>query len=365
MTRSSSYGEILRSARKRSGMNLSDAAYRLRIRPDILRAIEECDYSRMPPRGYTRNMISSYARLLGLNPGEITQMYLDGVYAFEVGRVRQDGETLAQSRNQASQRSSSRSPEADAEREPYRNSRGRTVYDDRLDRISRPAGASRVHPSRNSTLPSRQYTNLVASPKQPQGFSKLPYIIAIAVVVILLVIIAVFVLGDKDDGAGDAQQPNVPVAGFSDTSNPAGSAPSMPTFIDVKPTSAIVSFEVASGATSYIEVYVDDACKFAESATGPVSKEFEITGTCRFVTTNPGSTTVLLDGEIVKPEDEDGDGVYIFDVDFADILEAWEAENAKAKAEAEAQQALESGEGQDAASTDADSGEADSGDAEQ
>lgn len=339
MARSSSYGDLLRDARKRSGMNLADAAYRLRIRPDILRSIEECDYSRMPPRGYTRNMISAYARMLGLNPNEITQMYLDGAYAFEVGRVRQDGDPYTDSsRGSSAQQRSSRRQRTEVEREPYRNSRGRTVYDDRLEKPSRPTGASRVHTSRNVSLPSRQYTNLVASPKQNQGFFKLPYLIAIAVVVILLIIIAVFVLGGKDDVANDTQTPNVPVAGLSDTSNPAGST-TVPTIIDVKPTSAMVSFEVASGDSSYIEVYVDDACKFAETASGPTSKEYEITGTCKFVTTNPGSVTLYLDGEVVEPEDEDGDGVYIFEVNFEDILADWEEENAKAKAEAAAQQA--------------------------
>ncbi len=341
MARGNSYGDILRNARKRSGMNLSDAAYRLRIRPDILRAIEECDYARMPPRGYTRNMISSYAKLLGLNPGEITQMYLDGAYAFEVGRVRHDESTPSAVRTQAGRQRASRSEEQ-TEREPYRNSRGRTVYDDRLEKPSRPTSGSRVHLSRNTSLPSRQYTNLVAAPKQNQGFSKLPYIIAIAVIVILLIIIAVFVLGGKDDASAEGQTPNVPVAGLTDTSNPAGTT-TPPTVIDVKPTSAIVSFEVASGESSYIEVYVDEVCKFAETASGPTNKEFEITGTCSFVTTNPSKVTVMLDGEVVEPLDEDGDGVYIFDVDFADILEEWEAENAKAKAEAAQQDQSQDG----------------------
>ena len=46
-----SFGAILREARERRGLDLTTAARRLRIRPDILRAIEENDFSRMPPRG--------------------------------------------------------------------------------------------------------------------------------------------------------------------------------------------------------------------------------------------------------------------------------------------------------------------------
>ena len=61
------FGTILREARERKGYDLATAARRLRIRPDILRAIEEDDFSRMPPRGYARNMVNAYARLVGLN----------------------------------------------------------------------------------------------------------------------------------------------------------------------------------------------------------------------------------------------------------------------------------------------------------
>ena len=84
------FGTVLQEARERKGLDLSTAARRLRIRPDILRSIEEDDFARMPPRGYTRNMVNAYARLLGLNPTEITRMYLDEAYAYQVGRARSD-----------------------------------------------------------------------------------------------------------------------------------------------------------------------------------------------------------------------------------------------------------------------------------
>ena len=70
-------GKVLRETRERKGYELDTVARRLRIRPDILRAIEAGDFDAMPPRGYTRNMVNAYARLLGLNPTEIVNMYLD------------------------------------------------------------------------------------------------------------------------------------------------------------------------------------------------------------------------------------------------------------------------------------------------
>ena len=70
------FGEILRQTRERKGLGLNATARRLRIRPDILRAIEDGNFAAMPPRGYTRNMVNGYARYLGLNPTEITGMFI-------------------------------------------------------------------------------------------------------------------------------------------------------------------------------------------------------------------------------------------------------------------------------------------------
>ena len=81
-------GSVLRFAREKKGYGLETVARRLRIRPDILEAIENNDFSSMPPRGYTRNMINEYARFLGLNPTEIVNMYLDDVSAHQVKNVR-------------------------------------------------------------------------------------------------------------------------------------------------------------------------------------------------------------------------------------------------------------------------------------
>ena len=48
-----SFGEVLREARERKGLDIQSVSRRLRVRPDILRAIEESDFSRLPARGYT------------------------------------------------------------------------------------------------------------------------------------------------------------------------------------------------------------------------------------------------------------------------------------------------------------------------
>ena len=85
-----SFGSALREARIAKGLDYDTVARRLRIRPDILQAIEDGDFERMPPKGYATNMINAYARFLGLNPSDVTHMYLDEVYAYQIGRAHED-----------------------------------------------------------------------------------------------------------------------------------------------------------------------------------------------------------------------------------------------------------------------------------
>ena len=72
-----SFGNVLKEARLARGLDLATVSRELRIRQDIIVAIENSDFSRMPSRGYARSMIIAYARLLGLNAQDISRMYLD------------------------------------------------------------------------------------------------------------------------------------------------------------------------------------------------------------------------------------------------------------------------------------------------
>ena len=78
------FGDVLRYARESKGEDIAQVSRKLRIRPDILRAIEECDFANMPARGYTRSMVASYARYVGLNAKKITNLYLEDLYAHEI-----------------------------------------------------------------------------------------------------------------------------------------------------------------------------------------------------------------------------------------------------------------------------------------
>lgn len=69
-------GERLAEARRIKGETIEEVSDRLRIRPSILLAIETSNFSHMPHKGYAHNMVSSYARYLGLNSVQATEQFL-------------------------------------------------------------------------------------------------------------------------------------------------------------------------------------------------------------------------------------------------------------------------------------------------
>lgn len=91
-----SYGEVLRQTRERHGISLTEVSADLHVREDILIAIEEGDFSKIPPQGYSRNMIKSYARLLGLDANKITNMFLDAEYSFQISKKRESAQQISE-----------------------------------------------------------------------------------------------------------------------------------------------------------------------------------------------------------------------------------------------------------------------------
>lgn len=81
------FGDIFRMTRERKGLGFQETADRLCIRYDLLRAIEESNVRAMPARGYARNMVSGYARFLGLDPNEMIQLYLEELSVYETRRA--------------------------------------------------------------------------------------------------------------------------------------------------------------------------------------------------------------------------------------------------------------------------------------
>lgn len=68
-------GNILREARKKQEMTLSQAAAGTRIKVQVIEALENEDYSRIPAPIYAKGFMKIYAEYLGLDPAPLINEY--------------------------------------------------------------------------------------------------------------------------------------------------------------------------------------------------------------------------------------------------------------------------------------------------
>ena len=352
------FGSQLRRARTRKGLDVNTVARRLRIRPDIIQAIEESDFDRMPPRGYARNMINSYAQLLGLNASEITRQYLDEQYAHQVNVARKNARGTgfdmprtgrsATARAEAARMRQAHSshyevsgyelgdlsqPRNVRPRDRYRDSErpGRRMYDDydsgrimarpEPDRTYRNGG----HRSRGRALGEEPIFNAVASPAPSKVFGNRfanvnwPLLGIVAVAVVLLIIVLVLAFGPKDTKGDVASLPvSVETETESSTVSMAGTA--------AAPTSFTFSYNVNSGTTTWIEVYIDGEKQIAQNVEGPSTKSFTTSGVLEFICADPAGVKAVQDGKDIPltPNDK---GYVDIKIDFNDVLTAWQVEH--------------------------------------
>lgn len=71
------FAQILSKRRKELRLSIPQAAKVLRMRESVLEAFEAGDFERLPALGYAQGMIASYARYLGLDSRQITELYED------------------------------------------------------------------------------------------------------------------------------------------------------------------------------------------------------------------------------------------------------------------------------------------------
>ena len=378
-------GKILREARERKGYELDTVARRLRIRPDILRAIEAGDFAAMPPRGYTRNMVNAYARLLGLNPTEIVNMYLDEVYAYQIERARGSApssgfnmereprrsrarnrahryddwearnDAAVTTRDRSSRKASSGTARVHSSGETSRTYLTRDLYDDRTefsrddygikrertartdrserDFMSHHSGYSATgygYPSVNSPRRGNRDIHVGQTPmhytasRVPAFLQSKAVIVLLAIVVIAIVVVVATTLLGRGSKAADDDVSQLPVSGISDTTKTAGEEAESLAAVEVAPTSARVLLTVKTGNDCYIETYEDGGDAKPEQLTGPVEKSIEVTGKWTIATFTPESITVSVDGSPVTLKvDENYGGMYSYTVDFPAMLEQW------------------------------------------
>ncbi len=68
-------GELLKEARQNKGVSLEEVEEEIRIRKKYLQALEEEDFSLMPPEVYVKGFLRNYAIYLGLDPEEVKALY--------------------------------------------------------------------------------------------------------------------------------------------------------------------------------------------------------------------------------------------------------------------------------------------------
>lgn len=376
-----SFGTVLREARERKGYDVQSAARRLRIRPDILRALENNDFSRLPARGYTRNMVNAYAKLVGLNPADITRMYLDDAYAYQVGRTRGESDSPAHvsgrrsvsrgdgrhdGRGQGSQRSSRYGDERSGDgRRSQRTQRGQRQGTQRMPRREqqppreyRESLASRAARAENESRRSNhfggavttQFTNFYSGSQNNAGRgmqTRLPYVAVIVIILLLLVIIVALAFGNR--GAGSTQDvAKVPITGVTDTSadgtgvsqensnndngNNSNDSEAKASSTATVPTSVKVEYKLAKGQQAYA-VITQDGQATEQMLTGPVDETVDVSGTWSLATWVSSGFTVTMDGKEVEFTSDATTGMPTATVNFKDYLASWAKDHPDVKVE--------------------------------
>ena len=77
------FGEILRKRRQELHYDIRTVSNVIKIRPQILEMFENGDLENIPPRGYAKGMIATYARYLNLNPSMVISVYMDDLVEYE------------------------------------------------------------------------------------------------------------------------------------------------------------------------------------------------------------------------------------------------------------------------------------------
>lgn len=347
----SDFGSILRNARMRQGYDINTVARRLRIRPDVIQSIEMADFDRMPPRGYARNMISSYARLLGLDPSELTRQYLDELHTYQMNRAGGSAREGSGARDRSRRGGAPDARQRDARRgERGRNDRNRgergyaegadrrarrdsgmpregerARRDGRSDRSRRGAGAGAAGASAGRGAAGRGGSSGLSIPADLR--ERLPFMGIAIVVIVLVIILLVLVFGPK--GTDSQEVANMPVTGVesatvssADLSESSSESDSSSSSSTAEPTSFTFSYEVADGTTVWIDCTVDGQSRLSQQVTGPTKQEFTVSKSVTFTSGATDGVTVKQDDDEVKLK-SDGSGTYTTTLKFSSYLKSW------------------------------------------
>lgn len=367
------FGERLMEARRIKGETIEEVSEQLRIRPSIILAMETSNFSHMPHKGYARNMVSSYARYLGLDSTRTTEQFLREFRRWESTGKR--GSTTSTSRlNLASrrnvnpdepllpseQKADGREMITAARRNKDRSSvwgkdnrrdtdrtfreQLRQVQEDQDTRQSvavrrsprKRASDDTEHPSASKQvthtrqLRTNDYVGKPPKKSLVAGFSgavfNRPVMLVIGVVVLFVVILILWaVLASTCSNNSTAQVP-VTGIGTSDSGLDEDQASNNADDLEQQvaddsrygPFELIV--EVSEGA-SWIQIDIDGSTPFAEVFEAPRRETFTVTSSAKIEAGAPGYVKVYRNGTEVPIETVDGLGMLELAVEQRPIVQ--------------------------------------------
>lgn len=310
-----SFSRFLKEERLRRGLTLEQASASTKVRQQILVAFEEGDFESMPPRGYAKNMIASYARWLGLSPQGVVETYLDDLAVFESDRnFEDDPYRYYGSRDTGRGESSRRGRPKRYQRDERPNTSPR-LYDihganDMIDHDRRRAqgdhtfrstsigntGGHNGHVSRSSRIFSDKKTYRRGG---GDNHAKLIIIIMVAVILVALTFILASYVSSCSKKADSL---DTPVASTTKVDNGSSSD----TQTGTSSTSIVldspftVSFSVADAQTCTIVAKVDGLDAYNGTAVGPMTQTFAVSTSATMTFSNPSAVTVTRDGQPVS-----------------------------------------------------------------
>ncbi|NTU89909.1 MAG: hypothetical protein HGA54_08440 [Actinobacteria bacterium] len=156
--------------------------------------------------------------------------------------------------------------------------------------------------------------------KEPPKSKKPIYIIA---GIVVLLVIALVIWGiTSSESKKDSVTTATPITGTTSTTDEnaattedtatQGTTTTQSGGIDVTTGAAqpfAVSFELAEGATSYIEVTVDGNTAYSGTAVGPLTETYNATTSVHMTIGTPANVVVKKDGEVITPTDQSGIGI--------------------------------------------------------
>jgi len=337
------FGEELANARRQNGLSVQQVSDALRIRPDIIRAIEMEDFARMPAKGFARNQVSAYARYLGLDSVDFTDRFLASYNDFERSAASLDYvvdyQQPSNDRAYATARKAQNNRDS-AERQRRGHSGGRsggsrprpprsggprreTTAQRRARDDTRSDSRARYATPRRGGRSSRSGDRNIGSRGFNPGGNRFPLsrlvVIGIAIVVIILIIFGISRCSSGNSDSNTAQttqtttsQNAVQVTGGQESGTVLEDqdANALTTMPDVKTqyTQIEATVTLAAGDSSSMQIDVDGKTVVYDTVTGPSEEKYTATSTFSVQSYNPSAVTVTAGGKAYEFK-TDSDGV--------------------------------------------------------